>query len=87
MQVETLSRSIAPTSVARPILVGGFVRMTLIAYKTLLMALTLVLMHVWLELQLIAALPFVMPQVADMTMAADRLADAPRARHAKAEYA
>jgi hypothetical protein len=44
------------------------------------MALTLVFLHVWLEPQLIAALPFVMSQVADMTMAADRLADAPRFR-------
>ena len=53
----------------------------------LLMAFTLVFLHVWLEPQLIAALPFVISQVVDMTMAADRLADAPRARHAKAEYA
>ena len=85
--METLSRSTAPTSVARPILVGGFVRITPVAYKMLLMAFTLVFLHVWLEPQLIAALPFVISQVVDMTMAADRLADAPRARHAKAEYA
>jgi hypothetical protein len=60
--------------------------MRTLAYK-ILMDPTLVLMDVWMEPPLIAALLFVTPRVADMTMAADRLADAPWARHAKAEYA
>jgi len=53
----------------------------------LLMVLMLVLVHVWLEPLLIAALLIVPPRAVDMTMDADRLADAPWARHAKAEYA
>jgi hypothetical protein len=60
--------------------------MRTLAYK-ILMDPTLVLMDVWMEPPLIAVLLLVTPRVADMTMVADRLADAPRARHAKAECA